>query len=77
VHWTPAVYDIATGEVTVLDAEARSFDDQLEWLDDATLLYGLPRADEAGVTDVWQLPADGSGEPSVLVPEAWSPAVVR
>lgn len=77
VHWTPAVLDLASGEVTVLDGEATSIDDQIEWLDDATILYGLPRPDEAGVTDVWQLSADGSGSPEVLIPEAWSPAVIR
>ncbi|MFD6176667.1 MULTISPECIES: TolB family protein [unclassified Isoptericola] len=77
VHWTPAVLDLASGDVTVLDAEQRDVDDQIEWLDDATILYGLPRADQPGVTDVWRLPADGSGSPAVLVPEAWSPSVVR
>jgi hypothetical protein len=77
IHWTPAIYDIASGKVTVLDAEKRTIDDQIEWLDDAAILYGMPREDEPGVSDVWQLPADGSGAPSVLVPEAWSPAVVR
>ena len=75
-HWTPAVLDLATLEVTVLDAERRTVDDQLTWLDDTTLLYGLPRADEPGTTDVWSLPADGTGEPAVAIPQAWSPSVV-
>ena len=43
------------GKRTVLDRRTRSVDDQVEWLDDDTLLYGLPRADEPGVTDVWAL----------------------
>lgn len=77
LRWAPAVLDVATLEVTVLGAETRNVDDQLAWLDDETLLYGLPRADQPGVTDVWSLPADGSGTPEVAVPEAWSPAVVR
>lgn len=76
VHWTPAIYDIATGEVTALP-ESRSIDDQIEWLDDATILYGMPREDVAGDTDVWALAADGSGEPTVFIPHAWSPSVVR
>lgn len=76
-HWTPAVLDLGTLEVTVLDTERRSVDDQLTWLDDTTLLYGLSRAGEPGTTDVWSLPADGTGEPAVAIPQAWSPSVVR
>lgn len=76
-HWTPAVLDLDTLEVTVLDAEQRTVDDQMTWLDDTTLLYGLPRADEPGTTDVWSLPADGTGTPAVAIPQAWSPSVVR
>jgi hypothetical protein len=76
-HWTPAVLDLDTMAVTVLDAEERSVDDQITWLDDATLLYGLPRADEPGTTDVWALPADGAAGPAVAIPQAWSPSVVR
>jgi hypothetical protein len=75
-HWTPAVLDLATLEVTVLDAEQRSVDDQMTWLDDTTLLYGLPRADEPGTTDVWSLASDGTGRPAVAIPQAWSPSVV-
>jgi hypothetical protein len=75
-HWTPAVLDLATLEVTVLDAEERNVDDQITWLDDTTLLYGLPRADEPETTDVWSLPADGTGAPAVAIPQAWSPSVV-
>jgi len=76
VHWTPAVYDIATKRVTVLDVEARSIDDQIEWLDDDTLLYGMPN-DTPGDSDVWQLKADGSSKPTILIHHAWSPAVVE
>lgn len=75
-HWTPAVLDLATLEVTVLDAEERTVDDQMTWLDDTTLLYGLSRADEPGTTDVWSLAADGASGPAVAIPQAWSPSVV-
>ncbi|MFC8682188.1 hypothetical protein ACFT30_11755 [Microbacterium ureisolvens] len=77
VHWTPAIMDLATGDVQVLDAETRNVDDQIAWLDDQTILYGLPREDTAGDTDVWSLPADGSGEPQLFIEHAWSPSVVR
>jgi hypothetical protein len=75
--WRLAVYDLRTGQETLL-AESRSVDDQAEWLDDRTVVYGLPR-DAAGTatSDVWQVPADGTGAPQVLVHDAWSPAVVR
>lgn len=76
-EWNIAVYDLATGKETVL-AETRSVDDQVEWLDTSTVLYALPRTGtEATTYDIWQVPADGSGSPSLLVPQASSPAVVR
>src|SRR5699024_7106563 len=56
--WTPAVLDLTSGERTVLDDETRNVDDQIAWLDAHTLLYGLARDDEAGVTDVWSLRTD-------------------
>lgn len=76
VHWTPAIYDIATGETSLLP-EKRSIDDQIEWLDDDTILYGMPREGAVGDYDVWSLAADGAGEPAVFIEHAWSPAVVR
>ena len=75
VHWTPALYDITSGEVTVLSIEKRSIDDQIAWLDNRTLLYGVPN-DTPGDTDVWKLAADGGSAPTVLIPHAWSPTVV-
>jgi hypothetical protein len=48
-------------------AEERSIDDQAEWLDDRTLVYSDGR-------NVYTVPADGSGEPGLLVRDATSPA---
>jgi len=76
VHWTPAIYDIATKKVAVLDVETRSIDDQIEWLDDGTLLYGMPN-DTPGDSDVWELKADGSSAPTIFLKHAWSPSVVE
>ncbi|GAA1613243.1 hypothetical protein [Actinoplanes couchii] len=74
--WRLAVLDLTTGVETEL-AETRSVDDQAEWLDDDTVVYGLSRQDSGSASsDVWQVPADGTGEPEVLVGDAWSPAVV-
>ena len=75
--WTPAVLDLATGERTVLAGETHNVDDQVEWLDDHTLLYGVARDDEPGVTDVWALDTSAGARPQLLVQQAWSPAVVR
>jgi hypothetical protein len=75
--WRLVVYDVASGKVTPL-AETRSVDDQVEWLDDNTVMYGLNRSGtQAATTDVWSVPADGTGTAKVLIPQAWSPAVVR
>ena len=76
VRWTPSVLDLASGDVTVLEGETRSYDDQIAWLDDDTIMYGLPREDEPGVTDVWSLDVATGAEPEILVPQAWSPQVV-
>ena len=76
-HWTPAVMDLASGDVQVLTPEARNVDDQIAWLDDDTILYGLPRDGAVGDTDVWSLAADGSDGPELFIPHAWSPSVVR
>jgi hypothetical protein len=76
--WRLAVYDLRAGAETVL-AETRSVDDQVEWLDDTTIIYGLARSSDSGAatSDVWAVPADGTGTPQILVRDAWSPAVVR
>lgn len=77
VVWQVAVLDLASGERTLLENSARGLDDQVEWLDDDTLLYGLPRPDEPGVSDVWSVETTPDAEPEVLIEEAWSPTVVR
>ena len=69
--WRVSVLDLASGGITPL-AETRSVDDQPAWLDGTTIAYGLQRSD--GTNDVWTVPADGSGTPRLLVPEANSPA---
>jgi hypothetical protein len=59
-------------------AENRSIDDQVEWLDDDTIIYGLPgESPAAAQTNVWAVPADGSGAARMLIEKAWSPAVTR
>ena len=76
VRWGLAVLDLSSGTQVPLRTGPSSVDDQAEWLDADTLLYGLARADQAGVTDVWAVPADGTGSPRVFIEHAWSPAVI-
>lgn len=75
--WRLAVMEVASGKETQL-TEQHSVDDQVEWLDNATILYGLPgEGGHVAQTNVWALPADGQGQPRLLIQNAWSPAVVR
>ena len=75
--WSIAVLDLVTGRQTVLDGERADVDDQVEWLDGDTLLYGLPRTHQPGVTDVWAIDTHATAEPHRLIERAWSPSVVR
>ncbi|MFH8515839.1 hypothetical protein ACH4CE_12105 [Streptomyces gelaticus] len=72
--WRLYVLDLRTMRETPL-AEQRSVDDQAAWLDDDTLAYGLPGASGRG-SDVWTVPADGTGTPRVAVEGGSSPAAV-
>lgn len=77
IVWQLHVLDLASGRETAL-SERRSIDDQLEWLDDARVLYSVPSEDASGAsTDVWVAPADASTAPALFVRNAYSPAVER
>jgi WD40-like Beta Propeller Repeat len=67
--WHVTVLDLATMRETPL-AEPRSVDDQVEWLDDEHVLYGVDG-------DIFAARADGGGTPSLFVERAGSPAVMR
>jgi uncharacterized repeat protein (TIGR01451 family) len=69
VTWRFYVLDLRTWTERPL-AEERSIDDQIEWLDEQFVLYGV-------VANVWMVPADGSGEPRRYLSRAVSPSVVR
>ena len=77
VTWRLSVLRLDTLEDWPL-AETRSVDDQVAWLDETTVLYALPAA-AAGTaaTDTWAVPADGSGSPRLVMPNAYSLVVVR
>ncbi|GGK79534.1 TolB-like translocation protein; signal peptide [Sphaerisporangium melleum] len=67
--WRLYVLDLRSGRETAL-AEPANVDDQAAWLDDRTVMYSRLRDDSS---DVWQVPADGSGEPRLLLKDAYSP----
>jgi hypothetical protein len=73
--WTLAVYHLTSKTETLLPLTG-SVDDQAEWLDDRTLLFGLP-GDAEGDFDVYSAPADGSAAEKLFLEHAWSPSVVR
>jgi hypothetical protein len=75
VHWRPAVLDLATLQRHSL-ADDRNVDDQIEWYDNEHVSYGLPQSQASPVTDLWKVPADGTGHPERVISGAWSPAVV-
>lgn len=76
VSWSLAVLDLTTMQRTDL-AETRNVDDQVEWLDDNTVMYGVDDRDSFSPrTEVWRVPADGTGEPTLLLDGAWSPVMV-
>ncbi|MBT2450722.1 TolB-like translocation protein [Streptomyces sp. ISL-43] len=70
--WREHVLDLRTLREQPL-AEKRSVDDQALWLDDRTLAYALPAEGSVDTTDLWTVPADGTGAPRVLAPAASSP----
>jgi hypothetical protein len=76
VKWHIAVLALPGGEPVRL-GESRSVDDQVEWLDDEHIVYGLADDSDTGTTSVWSIRADGGGRPVRLMSGAWSPSVVR
>jgi hypothetical protein len=72
--WQPAVLDLDTLVDHPL-AETRSVDDQIEWLDNSTVVYSVDTG--IGAPSIYSAPADGSGQPALFVADADSPSVSR
>ncbi len=68
-RWRLEVLDLDTLKAHPV-AEKRPIDDQVEWLNDETLVYsdGL---------DVYTVPADGSGPPRLVLRDASSPVALK
>ena len=78
VRWQAHVLDLATMTEVPL-AETRNIDDQIEWLDDKTVIFSLPDDGPPATIrpDLWAVPADGSGIPHLITTRGLSPAVIR
>ena len=75
VKWRLHVVDLRTGKDIAL-AETRNIDDQVEWLDNNTILYSIVRSPTGtAVKDTYAVPADGTGQPTTYVKGAFSPVV--
>ena len=68
--WSLYVLDLSTMTERAIAAEKRSVDDQLEWLDEAHVLYGMRRSSQSALSDVWVAPIDGSEPARVFSPKA-------
>lgn len=77
-HWIIAILDLGIMKETVLP-EQRNVDDQVEWLDNDQILYGLPETEQASsaVVNTWAIHRNGLSRPRLLIPNASSPVVVR
>jgi hypothetical protein len=75
--WRFYVLDLATLAERPIEAEKRSIDDQIEWLDDSHVLYGAGRGSQSAILDVWVAPVEGPEPARAFLLQAASPIVVR
>jgi hypothetical protein len=73
--WQLTVLDLQTFNEKPLWNESRSVDDQVEWLDDAHVMYHLTGASTAA--DIWSAAIDGTTKPALVVANAYSPTALR
>ena len=74
LRWRLWVRELASGAEHAVEGETRSIDDQVEWLDDAHLLYQFP-SDDGNI--VYVADVDGATPARLFMRDAWSPSVVR
>lgn len=73
--WRFYAFDLETGKETQL-GETRSIDDQVAWLDNENIIYGVTKSGGgATAADIWMAPLDG-GQPELLIENADSPTIV-
>ncbi len=76
--WRLYMLDLDTMQESSLSAEARNIDDQVEWLDNANVLYSLSDSPDSSTPgeNIWVLPV-GGGSPKIFAAKASSASVVR
>ena len=72
--WQPAVLDLSTLKDHPV-AETRTVDDQIEWVDDSTVVYAIDTG--IGAPSLYAAAADGTGAPRLFIADADSPSVSR
>ena len=77
-HWIIAVLDLRTMQETLL-TEKRNVDDQVDWLDDERILYGLPETEtsSSAVVNTWVVDYRGVDDPKLFLRNAASTVIVR
>jgi WD40 repeat protein len=75
--WRLYVLDLDAMAERPIEAESRSIDDQLEWLDNDHVLYGVRRSSQSAIVDVWLAPVAADGQARVFALAAESPIVVK
>jgi hypothetical protein len=73
--WQLAMLRLDTLAYSIVSKETRSVDDQVEWLDDARVIYHLPSGTTAA--ELWAVRVDNTAAPERILTFAYSPAVVR
>ena len=72
--WQPAVLDLSTLKDHPL-AETRTVDDQIEWLDNSTVVYAVDTG--IGAPSIYSAAGRRDGRPALFVADADSPSVAR
>jgi hypothetical protein len=73
--WQLAVLDLDSMRERLLSAEARSVDDQVEWIDNERIAYYMNGDNVA--PGVWTVRVDNTTPPELFLRDAFSPAAIR
>ena len=77
-RWSPAVLDVATGKSVIYEYVKDSVDDQIEWLDESTLIFQITDAPLVGSAQINLYTLDMRGvqpQPRLWLEDAKSPAL--
>ena len=75
--WRFYVLDLDTMTERPVVGETRSIDDQIEWFDDAHVLYATTRSSQSAIFDVWMASVEGDAPATRFLDMADSPVLAR